>query len=150
MGGNVSKETEQNSVAAFTYRGFGCARCCSLSEFFEGAPTNTCCGTSCGSVHFELPIPTQDKNLWQDFQADLPAAAEMAQEHISTWSYIFCTQFDTTSARAAQILNQSWCAKWNENRLHTAGYHCAASSEVYGFGRSRVTYLVIRIVAYHK
>jgi len=79
-------------------------------------------------------------------------AAQEAEPHLSWWSHVVFSQFDATANKAAAALNQpgGWCYGWNENKLHDAGLHCTAASEVYGFGRSRVTYLVIRIRAAQK
>lgn len=143
MGGKVSKTTEASTLAAYTYRGFGCGRCCNKNEFLEGAPTATSCGTTCGAVHFEFPA--EHSKILLEFQADLPAAAQVAQEHITWLSYILFSQFNGTVKVAAEALNGGWCSHWNNQRLHAAGLRCEAASEVYGFGRSRATYLVIRV-----
>lgn len=142
----MSKDDESATISAYTLYGFsGQGRCCAKPEFIPGAPKNTCCGTTCGSIQF--PERYSDKEVaavLQEFENDLPAAAEQAMEDITWCSHVCCTNVDRTANRAAQTLNHGWCEEWN-NRLVSVGLRCHAASEVFGFGRSRATYFVIRI-----
>mmetsp|Transcript_20471 Transcript_20471/g.58201 ORF Transcript_20471/g.58201 Transcript_20471/m.58201 type:complete len:150 (+) Transcript_20471:71-520(+) len=143
MGGNVSKNTEISTIEAFTLYGFGCSRCSSKAEFREGAPANSGCGTSCSSVHFD---PAERyRQVLQEMEDDLPQAAIQAMEEINWTNHVLCSGTDCTASRAARRLNEDWCDEWNGTRLRHVGLHCSAASEVFGFGRSRVTYLVIRV-----
>mmetsp|Transcript_14102 Transcript_14102/g.25546 ORF Transcript_14102/g.25546 Transcript_14102/m.25546 type:complete len:129 (-) Transcript_14102:920-1306(-) len=80
-----------------------------------------------------------------DFEDGLEEAALIAQEYTTWLSHMFCSQFDGTAAEAAKALNDGWCKTWNERELSNVGLKCSAASEVFGFGRSRVTCLVIRV-----
>lgn len=144
MGGNVSKETELETVSAYTLYGFGCSRCCAPPRFVHGAPRNDCCGTSCTSVSTFDP-PQQYTQALGDLEDSLDEAALIAQEYTTWLSHVFCSQIDGTAAQAAKALDDEWCKSWNEGELSTAGLKCDAASEVFGYGRSRVTYLVIRV-----
>mmetsp|Transcript_11594 Transcript_11594/g.28566 ORF Transcript_11594/g.28566 Transcript_11594/m.28566 type:complete len:171 (+) Transcript_11594:177-689(+) len=145
MGGNVSKKTETGTVMAYTLHGFGCIgckRCCNKAEFMPGAPTEGCCGTS-SYIQFDPPMGLS--SLLAEFEESLPDAEEIAREHISYCSHIICSQFDSTAGKAAMAIDTSWCTRWNE-RMRQEGLRCQARSEVFGFGRTRTTFLVIRII----
>ena len=149
MGGNVSKQTQQETVAAWTLYGFGCSRCCNKAVFVAGAPRGTFCGTSCGRDGSFPPLPTEQAKLLSDLENDLVTAANQALPHLSWVSHVLFSQLDRTAEKAANALNnhqEGWCHEWNQKCLHAAGLHCVASSEIHGFGRSRTTSLVIRIV----
>lgn len=145
MGGNVSKLTEDKTIAAYTFYGFGC-RCCNQPHFDHGAPRNRCCGTSGGSFSFDPPSDAAQVKVLTAMEKDLDEATVEAIEYVNNCSYVWCAQIDVTAGEAAQALNQGWCQKWNQE-LGPAGLQCQASSEVFGFGRSRVTYLVVRVFA---
>jgi hypothetical protein len=104
-------------------------------------------GTSCTNVTFDPP--QQYLQVLGDFEDGLEETALMAQEYTcTTWlSHAFCSQFDGTAAEAAKALNDGWCKTWNEggHGLSNVGLKCSAASEVFGFGRSRVACLVIRV-----
>lgn len=138
--GTTSSSLPYDTIVAFTLYGFGCTRCGNEARFYAGAPRGTFCGTSCGQVQFETDSP-----LLKQISQDLNTAADEAMEEIHPGSYLWCSQCDASAGRAAKVLNDGWCQRWNE-QLQTEGMRCFAASEVYGFGRSRATYLVIRIV----
>ena len=145
MGGNVSKETQTDTVAAYTYYGFGCTRCCfPKRHFVAGAPKEDGCGTSCTSLTFAPPAASHAEALAR-LEDQLDKAARTASDYISWTSHVFFSQCDATAKRAAEALNDEWCSVQNETILHPAGLDCRANGEVFGFGRSRVTYLVIRV-----
>ena len=150
MGGNVSKKTQEDTFMAWTIYGFGCSRFCNKAVFVPGAPRSTCCGTSCGANHSFATPGTHQADLLGELENDLPAAAAQAKPHLSWPSHVLFTQMDRTADKAAQVLNTGWCRTWNYECLHAAGLHCVASREVFGFGRSRVTHLVIRVVPHDK
>ena len=158
----MSKETQEGTVMAYTMYGFGCGRFCAPPTFVAGAPKDSFCGTVGCRGFTDFP-PIADDNpqakVLTALQNDLDAAAAQALPHLSWWSHILCTQFDHTAERAARVLNNNnnngddnnergWCQRWNEDSLHAVGLHCVASRDVCGFGRSRVTHLVLRIFPY--
>jgi hypothetical protein len=96
-------------------------------------------------IPFDPPTDERKAKALVALEQDLTAATEEAMEHVNTCSYVWCAQMDSTAAVAARALNDGWCRQWNETRLQEAGLRCQAESEVFGFGRSRVTYLVIRV-----
>eukprot|EP00052_Salpingoeca_macrocollata_P015094 m.119678 g.119678 ORF g.119678 m.119678 type:complete len:155 (-) comp19554_c0_seq2:68-532(-) len=143
MGNGVSSAVQESTVAAYTFQGTGCVlRCCAEPAFRAGAPRDTCCGTSCGTMTFE-PEKRFIAPL-QELEGGLAEAAAIARQDIDC-CYAWCAQCDTSAEEAAQQLNASWCPKKN-SVLAAHGLSCVASSEVYGFGRSQVTYLVIRVL----
>lgn len=137
MGGNVSRTTEDCTVAAYTLYGFGCSRGKNPPTFLPGAPRNTCCGTSMGAIYFDQTFPEVEQGLSE--------AADLAMQHVTWCSHICCAGVDMTSESAAQVINQEWCPRYNE-MLEKRNLRIHAAREVFGFGRSRVTYLVIRIL----
>ena len=145
MGSNVSKETELETISAYTFYGIGLTRCCTHGpHFLPGAPQNDSCGTSCTTVRFDPP--QEYLKALGELEKDLEEAAEIAREHVKYCSHVICPQMDSTAGRAAEALNESWCRDWNKKPIfQEAGLKCNAESEVFGFGRSRVTYLVIRV-----
>eukprot|EP00045_Choanoeca_perplexa_P018554 m.293084 g.293084 ORF g.293084 m.293084 type:complete len:142 (-) comp18371_c0_seq1:33-458(-) len=131
------------TVAAYTLYGFGSSRCCASQDFVPGHPATGCCGTACGSQHYEDDSSfTPHRNA---FEADLERAAQIASQDISWCCHVFCSGVDTTAKPAAQRLNQSWCPEWSE-KLRKVNLKVVAAREVYGFGRSRLTALVIRVI----
>ncbi len=150
MGSNVSKEDIEGTVVAYTLYGFGCSRCSNPPEFYTGSPQQDCCGTSCTRVDFDPPQePTKQKAL-DELESHLDDAVEIAMKDITWSSHIFCSGFDDTAERASIRLNATggWCEEQNE-KLATAGLVCEARMERYGHGRSRVTYLVLRVFPLH-
>mmetsp|Transcript_26177 Transcript_26177/g.31675 ORF Transcript_26177/g.31675 Transcript_26177/m.31675 type:complete len:156 (+) Transcript_26177:47-514(+) len=145
MGGNTSKEQTSGTIAAYTFYGFGC-RCKNEPTFVPGSPQNDCCGTSGTRVTFD-DVPTQyESSIKNNLESHLDDAVDIAMESITWCSYVCLSQIDKTSETAANALNERWCSARNEV-LRGAGLKCEARREVYGFGRSRVTYLVIRVYA---
>lgn len=138
-------DNRERTVGAYTFRGFGCARWCAGAAFQAGAPAPSVCGATCGSEQFEdgaiVYGPFRD-----ELEADLGAAAEIATNETTWCSYIACSGCDSTAEAAARRLNESWCSKWNQGRLAGSGVQVQATSEVYGFGRSRATFLVLRVL----
>jgi hypothetical protein len=114
-----------------------------LVLFAAPRKTADCCGTSCTNVTFDPPQPYLQ--VLGDFEDGLEESALIAQEYTTWLSHMFCSQFDGTAAEAAKALNDGWCKTWNERELSNVGLKCSAASEVFGFGRSRVTCLVIRV-----
>jgi hypothetical protein len=144
MGGNASIETQDNTVMAYTLYGFGCCnvgRCCHNSEFFAGAPRELCCGVS-GQQEFTPPLAIQP--ILEELETGLEEAANISMNHVTWCSHICCSGFDSTGSAAARALNADWCRRWNI-RLNKHGLQIHASSEVFGFGRSRATFLVLRV-----
>mmetsp|Transcript_45938 Transcript_45938/g.143764 ORF Transcript_45938/g.143764 Transcript_45938/m.143764 type:complete len:146 (-) Transcript_45938:294-731(-) len=144
MGGSHSAEAATSSVAAYTLYGFGCGRCSSPCVFVPGAPKDDCCGTTCSHVEFEKPISLGD--ALEELEADLDEAAAIAEKHTTWCSQVFCSGVDTTAGGVARALNDEWCANWNE-KFEPLGYKVRAFREVYGFGRSRVTFVVLRVMS---
>jgi hypothetical protein len=81
-----------------------------------------------------------------ELEEDLGRAAEEAMTDISWCSHIFFSGCDSTAEAAAKRLNSSWCDGWNRGRLAGTGLQVRAVREVYGFGRSRATFLLIRVL----
>eukprot|EP00730_Choanoeca_flexa_P013755 TRINITY_DN5666_c0_g1_i1.p2 TRINITY_DN5666_c0_g1~~TRINITY_DN5666_c0_g1_i1.p2 ORF type:complete len:139 (+),score=28.50 TRINITY_DN5666_c0_g1_i1:332-748(+) len=130
-----------STVAAYTLYGFGMGRCCASQEFVPGAPAPSGCGTACSSEQFDGADFAQRSK----FEADLDRAAQMASENISWCCHIFCSGVDNTARPAAKRLNESFCPEWSK-KLSSDQLKVVAAREVYGFGRSRMTTLVIRVV----
>lgn len=146
MGGNISKEDVEGTVAAYTLYGFAMNRCCNPPVFLDGAPGNSCCGTSCAMIENVAPNDPAVQKALTEFESHLDEAADLAKEAGVTWcSHVFCSGVDTTAEKAAKKLNEEWCPKETNTTLSPAGLSCSARREVYGFGRTRVTYLVIRV-----
>ncbi|EDQ88753.1 uncharacterized protein MONBRDRAFT_37353, partial [Monosiga brevicollis MX1] len=158
MGGTEStpehQDHDRRTVAAYTLYGFGCTRCCASPAFVTGAPAPSFCGASCGSKQFDGGEGDGDGGggsllygpFRQDLEADLERAAEIARNDITWCSHIFCSGCDSTAKAAARRLNESWCAEWNRGRLTGSGLQVQAVEEVYGFGRSRATFLLLRVM----
>ena len=145
MGGNVSRETESNTIAAYTYYGFGC-RCCNSANFVSGSPKNDPCGTSCSRVELPLPTSKEHQQALKQLETLLIEADDIPKENIDSCSYTYCAGVDMTSERAANALNDGWCQTQNSQVLNPVGLSCSDAREVFGFGRSRVSYVVIRVV----
>jgi hypothetical protein len=144
MGGNVSRVEETSTVIAYTLYGFGC-RCTSTSEgFVRGAPRDGGCGTVACSGH-EFTPPMRFAEVLAAFEADLPRATAVAETSIDKCTHLWCAQCDTSADSVAAALNSGFCRDWNQGGLGREGLQCEARSEIFGFGRSRVTYVVIRI-----
>mmetsp|Transcript_12428 Transcript_12428/g.34491 ORF Transcript_12428/g.34491 Transcript_12428/m.34491 type:complete len:151 (+) Transcript_12428:156-608(+) len=150
MGGNASKEDVSGTIAAYTLYGFGCSRCSNPPVFLSGSPGNTCCGTSCVRIEFDPPTEAELQTALAEFETHLDEAAEMAMETITWCSHVVCSGVDGTAQPAAEKLNRDWCATENANVLTPVGLRCSAHREVYGFGRSRVKYLVLRVYRCNK
>jgi hypothetical protein len=141
--GNCSSASEEHTVAAYTLYGFGCSRC-SSHDFRPGAPTHTCCGIPCTSVQFNNNDVRYDQ-IKPQLEASLPDAAKIAHENIDKCCNFVCALCDLSADTAAAELNRAWCPQWNE-QLQSSGLRCVATSEIHGFGRSAVNYLVIRVI----
>jgi len=146
MGSNVSSADTDGTLAAYTLYGFGC-RCANEAIFVAGHPQNDCCGTSCTRVELPPPSSAEHQKAILALEERLEDAQSIAMESITYWSYVICAGADTTSETAAAQLNSTWCHEMNQGILQTAGLRCQARREVYGFGRSRVAYLVLRVYA---
>merc|ERR1712137_466917 len=97
----------------------------------------------------ELPAPESKahQKAIAELEDQLDEAETIAMECVTFFSHVICAGIDMTSAAAAKKLNSTWCAELNRGALNEAGLRCLARREVYGFGRSRVAYLVIRVYA---
>jgi hypothetical protein len=145
MGSNVSKADTDGTIAAYTLYDKGCMkRCFSDPVFHQGSPQNDCCGTSCSRIYFDPPADQEKQRALEVLEMNLEEAANIAMESITWGSHICFTGMDMTAEQAAKDLNEGWCINQND-LLRNAGMSCQARREVYGFGRSRVTYLVIRV-----
>lgn len=135
------------TIAAYTLYGFGC-RCANDAIFVAGHPQNYCCGTV-SPKPVELPAPESKahQKAIAELEDQLDEAQTIAMESITYFSYVICAGIDMTSATAAKKLNSTWCAELNRGVLNEAGLRCLARREVYGFGRTRVAHLVIRVYA---
>ena len=133
-----------DTIAAYTLYGFGC-RCANDATFVSGHPQNDCCGTSCTRVELPAPESKAHQKAIAELEDQLDEAQNIAMESITYFSYVICAGIDMTSETAAKKLNSTWCAEMNDGILKDASLRCQAKREVYGFGRSRVAYLVIRV-----
>ena len=145
MGDKAGKtDGHADAIAAYTFYGFQC-RCANSPTFVSGHPQNDCCGTSCTRVTLPEPASTEHQKALQELEDRLGDAEDIAREVTTYCSYVICAGIDMTSAEAAKKLNATWCKEINEQILNEAGLNARAGREVYGFGRSRVAYLVIRV-----
>ena len=92
------------------------------------------------------PASTEHQKALQELEDRLGDAEDIAREVTTYCSYVICAGIDMTSSEAAKKLNATWCKEINEQILNEVGLNARAGREVYGFGRSRVAYLVIRVV----
>eukprot|EP00466_Bigelowiella_natans_P004923 jgi/Bigna1/143286/aug1.77_g17994 len=146
MGGNVSSLIQEKTVVAYTLYGSGCKRCCSNDcEFYLGAPKEGCCGVASYTTNFSSQAPLAAMEVLQDFERDLMQPAQIASEHVTYCSHILMGQCDSTAERAARAIEEDWCPAWNE-RFQEENLVCQVRAEVFGFGRSRATFLVIRVL----
>ena len=140
----MSYDAAAETIAAYTFYGFKC-RCANSPTFVSGHPQNDCCGTSCTRVTLPEPASTEYQKALQILEDRLSEAGDIAREATTYCSYVICAGIDMTSAEAAKKLNATWCKEVNEQVLNEVGLNARAEREVYGFGRSRVAYLVIRV-----
>ncbi len=139
-------ERRGSCVAGYTFLGAGCGRCkCSApNSFVRGANNNGCCGTAGVDSYDENPaFPEAVRDR---FEEALEEAGDIAGDVINRCSYVWAAQCDTSSLRAANRLNEEWVQKQNE-WLAKHELRCYASSEVHGFGRSRIVSCIIRVRA---
>jgi hypothetical protein len=143
---NQRPDVVANTMQAYTLYGVSfchCARCCSATTFSPGAPDSMdeCCG--CGTEEYNPPA--QLASSLQPLEDSLNEAAEIASQRVSYCCHIWCSGCDTTATDGATLLNNGWCRRWDQE-LAKHNLYCRAFSEAIGMGRSRKTFLVLRVL----